>query len=99
LRTFSEAHPLEPAWQEQLNTALIAAVWAELTHRSSADDDAEADARVAHAAAAKARRPRGAALRAAAGARPRSPEGGPLAPSPQAASPDGDAGSDPGAVL
>ena len=55
LRTFSEAHPLEPAWQEQLNTALIAAVWAELTHRSSADEDAEADARVAHAAAAKAR--------------------------------------------
>jgi hypothetical protein len=55
LRTFSEAHPLEPAWQEQLNTALIAAVWAELTHTSSADEDAEADARVAHAAAAKAR--------------------------------------------
>ena len=55
LRNFSEAHPLEPAWQEQLNTALIAAVWAELTHISSADEDAEADARVAHAAAAKAR--------------------------------------------
>ena len=55
LRTFSEVQPLETAWQEQLNTALSAAVWAELTHTSSADEDAEADARAAHAVAAKAR--------------------------------------------